>query len=423
MSFHHSRPLWPEARARRARAAVLEIAEAIAPCVGTRSEAPPSFCPTYPALSVGFAGLALFYAYLVLDLEDGRYEEETFTCLTQALERLEQPHGSLGLFTGVAGAAWVIEHLFNLRALDQGDAPGDVLADLIHRHLVRRHEAGNFDLLGGLTGLGVYALERRTRPRGTECLELVVEMLAASAQEHASGIAWLTRPEDLTPGTRAECPEGQLNLGMALGIPGVVSFLAAAVSEADHSGARRLLEPSLAWLRAQRLPPGRESAFPYTISSTGRATGRQVAWCYGDLAIAVALLRGARALCDPRVETEALELARDVAGRSMEEIKAIDAGLCHGRAGVAHLFHRLYRFTGEECFSRAADSWLTATLESRESNVGIGGFRVRVLGPRSGVQWKVDPGFQSGAAGTGLALWAAASSRSPDWDRVLLVSL
>jgi hypothetical protein len=44
-------------------------------------------------------------------------------------------------------------------------------------------------------------------------------------------------------------------------------------------------------------------------------------------------------------------------------------------------------------------------------------------GKTVGWEWKTEPGFLSGVAGTGLALLAAITDFEPLWDRVLLVAI
>lgn len=81
---------------------------------------------------------------------------------------------------------------------------------------------------------------------------------------------------------------------------------------------------------------------------------------------------------------------------------AVDAGLCHGSAGLAHIFNRHWQATGERVFADAARRWFGRTL-ARIDHVSGGG-------------------FLSGRAGVALALLHAASAREPTWDRVLLLS-
>ena len=73
-------------------------------------------------------------------------------------------------------------------------------------------------------------------------------------------------------------------------------------------------------------------------------------------------------------------------------------GLCHGAAGLAHLFDRLYRSSGNAtCAERARDWWARALAMPRPT----GGHLLE------------------GAAGFGLALAAALGDTEPAWDRLL----
>jgi len=47
-------------------------------------------------------------------------------------------------------------------------------------------------------------------------------------------------------------------------------------------------------------------------------------------------------------------------------------GLCHGTAGLAHTFHRLFRATGDEALREAAIFWIRRTLDQRRPGRGVG---------------------------------------------------
>jgi hypothetical protein len=118
----------------------------------------------------------------------------------------------------------------------------------------------------------------------------------------------------------------------------------------------------------------------------------------------------------------ALEIARGAAVRPVDTCDVVDAGLCHGAAGLGHQFNRLFQATGDEHFREAAVYWLRRTLEFRRPGEGVGGFLAR--GPdRAGQEaWLAEPGLLTGAAGVGLALLSAATHVEPRWDRLLLCS-
>lgn len=147
------------------------------------------------------------------------------------------------------------------------------------------------------------------------------------------------------------------------------------------------------------------------------------AWCYGDPGIAAALLSAARASREVKWEKEALAIARTAAKRPPDQAGVIDAGLCHGAAGLGHIFNRLFQATGEALFKKAAQFWFQRTLELRHTGKGISGFSSSWPLKNGKVTWRKEPGLLTGAAGIGLALLAATTSVRPDWDRMLLTSI
>jgi len=147
----------------------------------------------------------------------------------------------------------------------------------------------------------------------------------------------------------------------------------------------------------------------------------RVAWCYGDLGVSVALLAAATAAERSDWRDDALALAHGMADRSFETSQVNDTGLCHGAAGVAHLFNRLAQATGDTALAAAADRWFDRTLAMRRDD-GIAGFP-RAAPSDGTVKWEPDADLLNGAAGVALALHAAISPIEPAWDQVLLADL
>jgi hypothetical protein len=92
-----------------------------------------------------------------------------------------------------------------------------------------------------------------------------------------------------------------------------------------------------------------------------------------------------------------------------------DGGLCHGAAGLMHMFHRLYQRSGDERFAVAARTWLEQLLALRRAD-GFGGFAALAAD-----DWIADPGLLFGAGGVALAL-AALLGGDASWDRAFALS-
>ena len=95
------------------------------------------------------------------------------------------------------------------------------------------------ELVNGLAGLGLYALDRgRPAAASAAILERVLERLGTSCERTAEGLAWYDAPELLYPEALKAMPEGLFDLGVAHGNAGVAGFLAEAAGRV--SGGRNL---------------------------------------------------------------------------------------------------------------------------------------------------------------------------------------
>jgi hypothetical protein len=248
----------------------------------------------------------------------------------------------------------------------------------------------------------------------------VVDRLAETAEPQGNGVTWWTDPAWVAPETRAEFPRGYYNLGLAHGVPGVIAFLGQVCAAGVAVGkARPLLDGAVRWLREQ----DSLDSFPFWIVPGGTGEKARLAWCYGDPGVAAALLGAARHVEESAWESAALAIARRAAERPHAEAGVRDAALCHGSAGLAHLFNRMYQATGEPRLAEAARSWLEQTLAMRRPGRGVGGYEAWRPDEAVGQTWSADPGLLNGATGIALALLAVTTSLEPLWDRMLLVSI
>jgi lantibiotic modifying enzyme len=375
------------------------------------------------SLAGGRAGLAVFYAYLARAGLAVRAREAADNFLDEAVEALAKVSMPPSLYGGFTGVAWAVAHLRRQANADDGEDPCEEIDGALRQYLEQSPWTDNYDLVSGLVGIGVYVLERLPRPSGRNLLALVIRRLDETCERMKPGITWLTRPELLPDHQREVCPKGHYNLGVAHGVPGVIALLgAASAAGVAASTTRRLLDGSVRWLLANHLPEDRGSTFAVWTASGIEPRPARSAWCYGDPGIAAALLTAARGARRTSWKREALEIARRAAARPPDQAGIRDAGLCHGAAGLAHLFNRMYHATGDQSLAEAARFWLARTLEMRQPGRGIAGFTAYHPREDGTPDWKDDPGLLTGAAGIALALLAATTPIEPAWDRMLLAS-
>jgi lantibiotic modifying enzyme len=376
-----------------------------------------------PTLAGGLAGLALLFAELERVRPRNGHHSLAEQLILEAAAAIEEQPLMPWFYSGFPGIAWSIERLDamgvpSIEALEEID---EVLLGLVSR----KPWNADYDLIVGLVGLGVYALERLPRPGAARCLEEIVARLEERSTRDGQGVSWWTPPQHLPPHQRAEYPDGYFNLGAAHGIPSVVALLALiARAGVARQRARELAADGAHWLLANVLPDSPGARFSWCIAPGIPSPACRSAWCYGDPGVVLCLLIAGRALADQELERAALEIAREAAQRPAEQAGVMDAGVCHGAAGLGHIYNRLYQATREPLFKEAATLWFARTLEMKRPGEGVAGYRVwNQLPGQEEPSWVADGSLLTGAAGIALTLLAACHPFTPGWDGMLMAAI
>lgn len=419
--LHNWEPVLRGAEADKALAIAKDVADALLLEWQSRSHV--------PGLS-GLAGYALTFFYLGRHLGDKRYIDTGNLCHELALEQVGQLVTPTSLYGGWVGALWVSEHVL----LSEPGYEVDVNADA-DRALLEAMSSGvvDYDLINGLVGLGVLALERARRTTDYSIVRRIIDSLENLSEECSPGARWLTHPSVLPIFTRRLYPGGYYNLGVAHGVPGVVAFLARAVDAAEHSNpkALRLLNEAAAWVLSCALPESPLSLLPCWHAPNEVTRGGRSAWCYGDAGVAACLLSAQRWLVDGDLLERSRLLAQRAALLPVEGSGVRDAGLCHGSSGLGLIFARLYNSTRHQVFADAARRWYGVAMEQHRPGTGLGGYqfwtpqrdhRTRLPSESPPMGWAADPEFLAGSSGVALSLLSASTDCAPQWDRLLLLS-
>jgi lantibiotic modifying enzyme len=377
----------------------------------------------------GTPGLALFYGYLARTAGAEHHAERVDLLLDRASEALAATPMSAALYSGFTGVAWAAEHLSMASSALDGDLDVDLNDEDINEEIdaallaaLSVPWAGNYDLISGLVGFGVYALERVPRPSAVACVEAIVDRLAQTAVQLGERVTWFTSPDMLPPRNRSDHPDGYYNVGVAHGVPGVIALLADACRLGIRvERARPLLDGAVQWVLSQRLSTRPGARYPAVVVPGIEPKPSRLAWCYGDPGVAATLLYAAHALGQEQWERAALDIATHAANATPAESGIRDAGLCHGAFGLAHVYNRIHQATGDELFAGAARLWYRLGLDMRRPEGGVAGFEA--WNPDKEPEWVAEAGFLTGAAGIGLALLAGVTPVEPKWDRLLMVAI
>ena len=405
------RALLDGADAERAWAVIHDIAEAMRPEVENLDPG------ADPGVAGGTAGLALFYAWLGAETRSEKWTALAHRAIEHSIDALSERPLLPDFYEGFTGIAWAIDRLEGM-LFEESDDDDDAIGDSLVQVLERRFARGDFDLIGGLSGYGIYAFHALPRPAARRSLELLVQRLIEIGEPVDGGFSWFTPPEVLPDWLRAEEPDGRYNLGVSHGVAAVISVLGMCAGAGVMTDAQRsILDRAVDWLLAQNQQ--RETWCFTNAVIEGRPPHRdRLAWCYGDPGIAAALFTAARHAGNAGWEAVALDVARTATTRPMEESEVVDAGLCHGSAGLAHLFNRMHQASGDPVLAEAARAWFRSTVDMQRSGEGIAGYTFFTA-----PGWQPLTGFLAGLAGVGLGLLGGVSSLEPAWDQFLAVSV
>ncbi len=416
-------PVLDALTAERARAAAARIHQHLDALPVGYSDNPRARLQGSMCLDCGRVGNALFWAY-----SQPPRPEPAEAALDQAIDELGQiPSLTPSLWAGFCGTAWAVEHVETRLGLVEEEDANDDIDTALATALGAPPGSFAYDLPKGLAGFAVYALERYRRPServremAIACLERIVEHLLHMRVETPHGRSWNIPVSALPKDRQGAHPDGAFHRGLAHGVPAVVVTLARIAASGIRTDAcGDMLHEAVAWLRAT------EGGRPEVPS-----------WCSGACGRAAALVLAGKLLDEAAWRSVGVEMARAAAERPASRLR--DAGICHGTAGVAHTFHRLYQLTGDPILADAARAWIAELLDQIEptkrasptTGVLEDRFGPHTAPPGHVAQLQERGGLLRGAAGVGLVLLAAAGDRTADihtaetytagWDRCLLL--
>lgn len=369
-------------------------------CLSVISDELATLHVTQADLGGGSVGMLLFAAYMAKWSGNTSHASLARAMLTRTIELIETSELGVGLYDGIAGVAWALRQAALVNA-DLAIPDLEEIDELLSLHYGSGEcDPQKLDLISGVAGALVYLSNAPRNETTQRTFEAIIQILDATALRAPSdGLYWPC-------GTRNTDPT---DLGAAHGTPGIVGALGLAAScGLSNPMSRALVESSTRWVRSQVRDIGTSPFVPYFASSQKAA---RVAWCYGAPGISCAMLQNVASESDAAPWHD---LARVAASATSSSSGVVDAGLCHGEAGLMHLFSVLDQKSRCVEYASAAAYWSNELLRNWHAADGFAGFRMNRFG-----DWISSPGYLEGASGVGLAiLTTLGMDRS--WDAPLL---
>ena len=364
-------------------------------------------------------GVFLYNAYSLLHDESLKYA--AYTKFEDAFRIMES-----GVFvpksfcSGIAGFGWALQYLKKYHLLEEDvceilSVTDQLLSSAVDEFLVYR----NHDLLHGACGVGVYFAERSVdNVIASQNIFKILNYLENNLVcEEENVFKWLSYD--------SHKKKYIYNISLSHGICGIISFLIRSLQFKQYKQRiERLIYGAVHYILNQEIDVRKYHCyFPnLSLEEEQDITPSRLAWCYGDPGIAITLYQAGIAMNNRAWIDKAIEvlLYASINRKGLHENRILDAGLCHGSAGIGQIFYRMWHNTQMNEFKDAADYWFRQTLQIGIIKDGIAGFKPF---------FPVDSNKQldlfsmlEGVAGIGLALLTFYYQVQPNWDECLLLS-
>jgi lantibiotic biosynthesis protein len=352
--------------------------------------------------------------------QDRSVQREIYRHLADSFEYFNKGISDTSLFHGVVGLGWVIQDLCDKGIIKRSDATSlKEIDSLVMDTLGGDRDANNVDLFTGLIGKGVYLLRRRDSLFREEGIQIINQHFHDSAIVEQKSCYWVRL-------------DGVVDLGLAHGVPSIISYLSSTATLHKGFDLKNLLRLSINYLLKQKFSAsqGCYSLYPHLV---GLSINSRLAWCYGDLGVAIAMHKANRILKSDMLTTQILEIINSCCDRKLSRSgvyckadpePAIDMGVCHGTMGLIHILSAFNKAYGLLCTERAIRYWLKSTVNHIQSNDDHLNVKKAYRSESEAVKWGFDPGLVEGLTGVGLVmlnLMFAESSSSI--DSLLLMDL
>ncbi|MEG0519517.1 MAG: lanthionine synthetase C family protein [Bacteroidales bacterium] len=365
--------------------------------------------PNYGLLS-GLGGKALFlYHYEKYNQNMGN--GYSISALDNLKTSITQYKGTSSFCSGIAGVCYVLNRIDNdseSNVLDEEEIR-DYLSGAVHVS-IQNHK---YEFLYGLMGIAA-CLIKAPEVYYASLLEILDFLEDSKEETESGGYRWKQESKE------------EYNLSMSHGMASIYVILSKLYQiplfEPRRQQIGSLLTGGIRYLLSQQMNVSEYgSYFSYVSDKKGPDLRKtRLAWCYGDLGISTALWQAGKALdCREwldRAEKIALFAAHH--RRNLKDNLVIDAGLCHGTAGIAGVFYRMWWNTGNPVLKEVTDYWIRQTLEMAHYEYGLAGYLA--LGPSH--RWQKLDNLLEGISGIGLVLLFYLQNEEPIWDECLLIS-
>jgi len=370
-------------------------------------------------LAEGLSGYSLTLFEIGNELNDDALNDSALTLISRAIEGAESENLKFSHINGLSGLAWTLCYFAEKKVIELDEEFFEGIESVLSEVAMNHLNQGDYDLLHGGLGIGLFFL-KRNNDYSREIVSNMISALESFSVNDVHGRRWFN--------LRGKFPKS-VDLGLAHGLPGIMSFLLRAHDKGIRSeDCRRIILEILDYLLSHRYLEEGKLSFPSAVSEENGivpVSSSRLAWCYGDLSISIVLLQIAKSLRLDDLKDQAIEIGLNTTKFKDPNVTFLsDAAFCHGFGGVSYLYNKLFLLTGLRTFEENSKFWLVKAITLVESMGGVSNFRSFIPEkndlPGKETGWVQSFGLLEGLAGMAMAL--CEKSNENGWDECLLLS-
>jgi hypothetical protein len=368
---------------------------------------------TSPNLYVGELGILIFLleyqSFYKIKEED--LSDRVFHAIQNSLN---QEQGA-SICSGLSGLAWFLQYCVNRDLIEPSEIENvqKEIDEVISSQALEYYRESNHDFMHGGDGITfslIYRLEA-----GADVSSLILNLFNASEENSrtdGNGIYWPEMDDTLGKYKNKEI----VSFGLAHGLASKIALMAKIVKNHPHNkDVYDLLMCTIHFVKQKRLTD-EESIFPSCLIDKKPDEHSRLAWCHGDLAVAYSLCCAGDALKDKEVMNLGTDIARHSISRSFSSSGVVDTSICHGSAGLAMLYLKIFEISGDHSFKQEGISWLDKTINFNEKYDNLEGYYFQMPDGRVPVE-----GLLNGTAGVGLMYLSYLNQEKMSWSECLLL--
>lgn len=282
-----------------------------------------------------------------------------------------------------------------------------------NKHLSKKIEEdmliGNFDFLHAALGPAFFILNQNTE---LEIIYNFIEQLDRISIKHKKYVKWVSIIDKERKG---------YNISLSHGMSSILIFLLESQKKGiNNNTTKHLINGTINYILDQKKEIKSENGSIFASTSKeneSELVSGRLGWCYGDLGIAIAMWQAFKISNSTVLKRIAEEIIintsqrRDLASNFVR-----DAGICHGTAGIAMVFHYFGEETGLNEAWEAYYYWLNETLKMSKFEDGLAGYKTYI----SETEIKNDYSLLLGISGIGLVLLSELTNNF-SWQRFFLL--